>query len=497
MTHRTCSGSLLLVICFAPMLPAADWQQWRGPTRDGTIQNSPPLLDQWPKRGIRPVWLTDSTSLPSLRNGGWSSPVVADGQVLLFTHHKSKLNEKPLGPPQFPYLPPEKRVGMSDGEYAEYERNRRDEQEKRAGSFQFHEHLYCLHSHNGKKNWINHRTSVYTRFAQSGSPAIAEGRILLMGAGRVARAVSLKDGKDLWETRLPGDFRDQYLQSSFLISGKIAVVLAGNLFGLDVNSGEILWQAGETQQGSLHSSPVLWSSPSGPLVIANMPTGETVAVTVEQGLQVWSIPSQGGNATPVVCQDKLLTYGSSRKKGLRCYQLEMVRPKLLWTFQGTADPGSSPVVVGNNVYVQGERRMACVSLETGRPHWSTLLDLNRPRYTSLIAADGKILYGFDGILCFRDSAEKFDVLAKGMIDTEGLLAAESSFRDKLGIDELEKTAEGQREAEALWRKTFSRGPLACTTPAMADGRLYVRLKEGLACYDLRQRGSDRTPRDKQ
>lgn len=71
------------------------------------------------------------------------------------------------------------------------------------------------------------------------------------------------------------------------------------------------------------------------------------------------------------------------------------------------------------------------------------------------------------------------------IDKNGLLADEATFRKQMNLDELERTAEGQKESEKLWRKRFSGGGvLTCASPAIADGKLYIRLKNGLACYNL-------------
>jgi hypothetical protein len=56
----------------------------------------------------------------------------------------------------------------------------------------------------------------------------------------------------------------------------------------------------------------------------------------------------------------------------------------------------------------------------------------------------------------------------------------------LSIDELERTPEGQKEAEQLWRTAFSRNrSLACSSPALADGKLYLRTQTGLICFGLR------------
>ena len=99
-----------------------------------------------------------------------------------------------------------------------------------------------------------------------------------------------------------------------------------------------------------------------------------------------------------------------------------------------------------------------------------MLDLNRPRYTSLIAADNKVFYAFDGLLAFA-AKDKYQPLMQAKINREGVLADEAAFRKLLGINELEKTAEGQKEAELVMRKEFGNGPLVCTTGHFR--RLYV------------------------
>jgi glycosyltransferase involved in cell wall biosynthesis len=72
------------------------------------------------------------------------------------------------------------------------------------------------------------------------------------------------------------------------------------------------------------------------------------------------------------------------------------------------------------------------------------------------------------------------------IDGEGLLASEDHFRRELGLDELERQPDGLEQSQRLYQRRVGRhGPLPCAKPAIADGRLYVRLKNGLACYDLR------------
>ena len=236
-------AAFFLLLLFAPALGhAGDWNQWRGPQRTGTIIENRTYLDHLPAAGLKPLWIT-ATDIPSARSGGWSSPVVAHGRLYLFTHHKVKVGSGKLAKTQFPYLPPEKRTGMTPEEYEAYERKRRDEQETRSKFYRFDEILYCLDASSGKTIWTNKQTSSYTRFPQSGSPAVVGNSILLLGAGRLARCINTTDGSDRWQTKLPGEFRDQHMQSSFAVIDQVAVVLCGNLYGLNLPDARQLARA--------------------------------------------------------------------------------------------------------------------------------------------------------------------------------------------------------------------------------------------------------------
>ena len=482
---RTSAAMLLCLMTF-PSAGTADWHQWRGEHRDGVAHECPPLVDALPPGGLRPTWISAGT-IPSAQSGGWSSPVVAEGKVYLAVHRRQRVGGGELPPRQFPALPPEKRTGMSDEEFRRYEEQRRIEDEQRAKRFRYDELVYCWDAETGKERWVFETPSRYTRFPQSSSPAIFDGRLYVLGAGRVARCLDAETGEQLWQTQLPGDFRDEFLQSSLAVADGAAIVLAGWLFGLDCTTGRILWQGDPQKTQGTHTSPVVWSHEDRELVIVNVAGNQTICITPRTGEELWRVTTEGGQATPVVVEDKLITYGNNRRKGLRCFQLSASGAEPLWVHQRLSDPGSSPVVVDGTVFVQGERRLAGVDLKTGKALWSTLLDLENPRYTSLVAADEKIFYAYDGLLCFAADRDEFTPLMQGKVDASGLLAEESEFRKRLKIDELELTAQGQQEAERIWRQQIhNQGPLPCVTPAIDDGKLYLRLKDRIACYDLRK-----------
>jgi len=129
-----------------------------------------------------------------------------------------------------------------------------------------------------------------------------------------------------------------------------------------------------------------------------------------------------------------------------------------WTFQRGSDQGSSPVVVGEHVYVQGEKRIACVELATGQETWNTTLDLASPQYTSLVAADGKVIYAYDGLLCFAADAKEFRPLFDTKFDKQGVMATDAALRKQLKHAEIEKKPNGLEESTRIYQREVPSQP---------------------------------------
>jgi outer membrane protein assembly factor BamB len=485
-----CSAcSIALSVSLLSSVNAADWTQWRGNDRNGVAGDSPTLVSSLPESGLQAVWVSEPIG-SGKDEGGWGSPIVvnfpgdqtAEQRVYLFTHRRVQVGDVPEK--KFPWLSPEKRVGMSDAEYDEYEVKRRDEDEAIAKAFIFRETIYCLNATDGKEIWKNENDSVYTRFPQSGSPTVTDGRLYILGAGGHVRSIDALTGKSIWKVRLPVSFRDEFWQSSFLITDDLAIFLAGHLYAVSLEDGSVVWEGDTKKTNGTHTSPVLWQHNGSNFVVLNTGHGTSICVEAVTGKEVWTVQSEAGLSTPVVSGNRLITYGNSRKKGMRCFSMSIDGAEEQWVFNGCQDKGSSPVVVGNYVYVQGEKRLACVNLETGDSEWLTNLDLGQPQYTSLVAADSKVYYVLEGVLCVEATPDEFRPLFNAKVDETGLLNSEDALREIHGVNALAKANQGQ--AEKLYQsKIGKQGPLTCATPAIADGRMYVRLKNALACYDLR------------
>ena len=487
MTRGLLTTALLATSIPTTALVAGDWNQWRGPDRNGVASVSPQLIEQLPAGGLVPLWSVGD--IPSAWTGGWGSPVVQNGRAYLFVHSRGKKENLREPKREYPWVEPENRTDWTDEQFEEYEKHRRDEDEAIGKAvYSFQETLYCVDTRSGDTLWKSARDSVYTRFLQSGSPSVVDGKVFVLAAAYTVRSFDAHSGKPIWERRLPGEFRDEFRMASIAVIDGVAIVQAGRLFGIDARSGEVLWEGDAEHTEGSHSSPVSWRDGDDVLVIANASGGKTVCVDPRTGKERWSVDSQAGLSTPVVVGRRLVTFGNSRKKGLRCFDLSTGGAEHVWTYNRIADKGSSPVVVDGNVFVQGERRLACVDLETGEERWTTTLRLKSPQFTSLLAADDKVFYACEGLLAFEATAQAYRPLVDGKFGEDGLLATAKDHRRRLALDELEKQAGGRKKAAELWAKSIGgSGPLECASPAFFDGRLLLRTAKGLTCYDLRVR----------
>ena len=97
--ERICSGirisiisspncsTIPLVLCLAPLCAvtvAADWPQWGGPDRNGIAPTSPPLLSQFPEKGVAKLWTSED--ILGGESGGWGSVAVSGGKAYVFVN---------------------------------------------------------------------------------------------------------------------------------------------------------------------------------------------------------------------------------------------------------------------------------------------------------------------------------------------------------------------------------------------------------------------------
>ncbi len=220
---------------------AADWPQWRGPSRDG-ISAETGLLPAWPKEGPKVMWKT--TGLGE----GYSSFAIVGGKMYtqgqrgkeefvlaIDTKTGNKLwqtvtsrnfeNDRGSGPRGTPTFDNGKLYAMT-GEGT----------------------VVCIDAATGKIIWqidsVRKFGGSIPHWGYSESPLIDGDRVIVMPGGRGASLVSLdkRTGDVQWKT---GD--DQAGYSSAILAdvngSKQVIVLSGeSAFGAQEATGEILWR---------------------------------------------------------------------------------------------------------------------------------------------------------------------------------------------------------------------------------------------------------------
>jgi hypothetical protein len=92
---RLALAAIMLLACAAPGAQAAaptgaDWNQWRGPNRNGVIEDGIKLADSWGPKGPPLLW--KSEEFPSGNKytaGGYSGAVFVKGKVYAYANWKN------------------------------------------------------------------------------------------------------------------------------------------------------------------------------------------------------------------------------------------------------------------------------------------------------------------------------------------------------------------------------------------------------------------------
>jgi outer membrane protein assembly factor BamB len=312
--------------------------------------------------------------------------------------------------------------------------------------------LVCLNAANGKTLWkkqFEGSGPLGYPYGASSTPTVVDGRCYFLGSKNDIYCVDAVTGEEAWQIKVNPPPSGWILNhSSPLLMNDMAVVTAGPLCALVPSTGTEIWQ--QPKVSIRESSPVAWRSGDRTFLLCN--TGGAKAtihcVDLRDGAIVWSVPG-GGRNTPTVVGDFMITsvvigkfIGDPTKYGLVAYKLSAEKAEKLWSTEEYSAGDESALIHDGYVYNFGSGVAVCIELATGKVAWEQKTTHRGVR--SPVLADGKIITT-DGssILVIRATPEKYELLGKA----------------KVPIGKY-------------------------TSPAVADGRLYLRQQENVACYDL-------------
>jgi outer membrane protein assembly factor BamB len=520
---------LVLVCVGTGAVVAQDWPQWRGPDRTGAVAEGVPLIDAFPDTG--PALLWESEPIPDTGKAGgkgsdvgYSSPVVAGGRVYLYLNQRVKDEdslrlswgirnrlgcfETPLPEelakkmeaartsPQRTALKSDEAPAwagdwvarnLSHSQYVALAARIEDRLIRGAEALDLDtleqlaalkdksfvsrkalaealretgldkewiwaivkeltrrrmralDVLFCFDAETGKTLWKKEYPGAMFEYGTSSTPCIVAERIYVSGGKRIY-CLNAEDGAEIWQAPCPA----KEVSSSPVVADGVLVIQAGALCGLDAEDGTLRWTRPEFK--GTHASPAIWRKDGKAYAVQNCGL-----VDLQTGKLLWFV-GVGGDPSPVVAGDLLLTATS---RGLiHCYRMATDGAEELWKLTGYGVQPSTPIVYQGCVY--GTKMQSgplfCLDLATGEVQWTSPEGENYGtsafNTASCILADGKVLLdGYRNELSLvRATPERFALLAKGQL---------------------------------------ARGNLRSSTPTIADGRLFVRGKNALVCYDLR------------
>lgn len=515
--------ALIPILC-AAVAPAlhAEWNQWRGSQRNGVSDSSTPIASSLPEGALALAW--ESEVIPSDYDGGHSSPVVSGGRVYLSVVWHSRapstirlideevasslsfrgtgelgpeltrkmedarknmkpgmrgaalegwakkwvdenFNEKQklvlgswaeqrfkqgknaldieylekIGQKQNkPFASPEELVAWANAEFPEGVRERIlkaiPDTIKVAKDT-----VVCLDAQNGKTLWKFEEEGKPTGRRTSGTSAVVDGRVYAVGSTHLY-SVNAEDGKLIWKMPLSGS------GSSPLVEDGKVYLLSGALMCLSAEDGKTLWENKEAK-GDL-GSPVLWRTSDGKVTLTCQTRNGLMGLDPATGELRWKVDGSG-ESSPAVEGDRIVIYSGTPEVGLRCYVAQKEGPpKMAWTHWWVARRyAGSPLIHEGHVYLMCGGKHQCVALSDGAVKWQEEVEST---ITSPMLVDGKIL----------------------VIEQNGM------FLRLIKADPSSYQLLGRAKIEAMW----------CPTPAPHDGRLIVRRKDKVVCFDLRAKG---------
>jgi outer membrane protein assembly factor BamB len=331
-TVRATIVSLLL----PATLVAEDWPQWRGLNRDGKYGETG-LLESFPAEGLKIRWRVPV-------GWGFSSPVVAQGRVLL---HDSVL-EKPKAK----------------------------------------ERLRCFDEKTGEKIWTHAYDVAYEDWAFDptqeigpvATPIVHDRAVYIQG--RVGYLVSLnaRDGKVLWTRDLQKDYQVKFSAGmpSPLIEGDLLILFIGGepnacVVALHKDTGQEVWKALDEQL--TFSSPIVFSS-GGKRQLIVWTQQSVTSLDPATGAVYWSqrllTSSDYAVSTPVFYQDRLLVGGLM-------FQLDPNKPAVAPLWPASKAPARRIFSHTSTALFQDDHlftakslgEFVCVEASTGQQVWTT------------------------------------------------------------------------------------------------------------------------------
>ena len=320
-----------------------------------------------------------------------------------------------------------------------------------AGSDEKAEEIYCYNRVDGKLLWTGKASNVPG--SPSSPPRVSfdtglSAPTMTTDGKRVFAIFATGDviafdmnGKQVWAKNM-GVPDNHYGHSSSLLTWANKLLIqydtnkGGKVIALDVATGNKVWE-------TVRKSKISWASP----VLAEVDGKYQVVLTsdpivagydVESGKELWSVECMMGEVGPSVAYSDGIVVAANEYA--RMVAIDIRTQETLWENDEYLPEASSPLAHNGLVIIATSYGViACYDLKTGEEYWED--DVGTTLYSSPIYAEGKLF----------------------LMDNEGVMRIYEFGKEKKLISE-------NRLSET-----------AGTSPAFADGHIYIRGEKNLFC----------------
>ena len=350
-------GLLLLTILLVAPVSAADWPQWRGPSRDGVAAGAT-LPDDLPDEP-RLLWRVEVGT-------GHSSPVVVGDRVYQFARQGDDEVLRALeladggeiwrwaldtpyrrNPAAFPHGKGPKSTPIVSGDTI--------------CTLGIAGRLSCLDRHTGDVRWSKDFADRFSRtqpdFGAATSPAVVGGKLIAHVGGVEAGALTayeLETGEEAWSWEDDPPAYSSPIPATFAGVAQIVTHSRSHIVGLDAASGELLWRMRFTTPYNQNSvTPLIYGTK---LVMSGL-DNPIFAIEPRPDARgnwllnkVWSRDDMPMYMSSPVTKGKLVFGLADRRKG-QLFCLDAETGELLWTTEGRDGDNASLILAGDHLVV--------------------------------------------------------------------------------------------------------------------------------------------------
>jgi len=344
---------------------AADWPQFRGPTRDGQSTETG-LLKSWPEGGPKLLWSAKDVG------EGYAQPVVAGGTVYVagmtdkagylsaFALDGKRQWKKTYGPEYTGRYPGARSIPtVHDG---------RVYVTSGLGV------LNCMDAKTGEVKWA---VDIFKRFGGRNvrwgfaeSSLIDGDRIICTPCGAEATMAALdrKTGKTVWKSEALGD-RSGYCSPLLIRRGKtrlIVTMTAVNIIGVNADDGKVLWKVSYRSRYGNHPCTPIYSKGMLYCTSGYGKGGVMLELSADgtSAKQKWAEVKPDCHHGNMVLIDGYL-YGTGHANGGKWVCLELASGKVIYETAGTGK--GSPAVADGLMYCYTEPGTVALVRPTPKP----------------------------------------------------------------------------------------------------------------------------------